>query len=600
MQAPPRKPSSLRRIMMKVFTVVGAVTCGVFALIVVTLVFTCAFKEDVPKKTVLELRLDMELVESNAGDPLAEITGRDGNTFRATIGAIDKAAEDDRVAGMIAYIGNGYGMAKTQELRDAILRFREKGKFALAFSETFGELGTGNRAYYLATAFDEIWVQPGSTVGLTGILASSRFLKGTFELLDVEVHGDHRREYKNAFNSYTERRFTEAHKEAAETIINDFQDQIIAGIADARAMSKERVRELVEGGPYTAPEALEFGLIDGTGFRDEVIAKAKEKAEDGKLLYASAYAARAGRMHANGSHKIALIYGVGGVMRGASGVDPFTGSRTMGSDTVGKGFRAAIADEGVEGILFRVDSPGGSAVASEVIWRETVRAREAEKPVVVSMGDVAGSGGYYVAAYANKIVASPGTITGSIGVFAGKPNLRGLYNKLGMTYDSVETAPNASMFSEVHGYDKHEWARLQTFLDQIYTDFKAKVGQGRGLTDEQVEEVARGRIWSGTRALENGLVDELGGLETAIRVLKAEAGIPEDEEIRLVVYPHSKGFFGDLFGDPGESSEDYSAQTRAQMQTGLEKWRPVLQNLEQLGLGPDQGLLMMAPVEFNE
>jgi protease-4 len=598
---PPKKPSNLRRITLKVFTVIGAITCGVLALTLVTMLFKCAAGDDVPSRTVLELQLDQALVETNAGDPLAEITGREGNTFRSVVEALDKAAEDDRVAGLVAYIGAGYGMAKTQELRDAIARFRAKGKFAYAFAETYGELDSGNRAYYLASAFDEIWVQPGSTVGLTGLLASAQFFRGTLDLLEVEVNGDHRREYKNAFNQFTERRYTDAHKEAATAMIEDFQAQIVAGVAQGRGLSEERVRELVKNGPYTAPEALEHGLIDGLGFRDEVVAKAKERAENGELLYASKYLARVGRPHSSGKHKVAIIYGVGGVSRGPSGVDPLSGSRTMGSDTVAGGFRAAIDDEDVKAIVFRVDSPGGSAVASETIWRETVRARDAGKPVVVSMGDVAGSGGYYVAAYANKIVAEPGTITGSIGVFAGKPNLRKLYNKVGVTVDSVHTSPNATMFSDVHGYDEHEWARLQAFLDQIYGDFKHKVAEGRGLTDEQVEAIAKGRIWSGTRARENGLVDELGGLETAIRLAKEEAGIPADDEITLVTYPKSEGFFAELFGDQGDNSEDYPHNANTQVVTGLERWRPVLQQLEQVGLGPGEpDLLMMTPLELND
>lgn len=593
---PPKKPSSLRAITMKVFTVIGAITCGLLALGLVSMMFKCASGESVPSRTVLELRLDQDLVETTAGDPLAELTGREGNTFRSVIDALDKASEDDRVAGLVAYVGDGYGMAKTQELRDAIARFRAKGKFAYAFAETYGELGSGNRAYYLASAFDEIWVQPGSTVGLTGLLASAQFFKGTLDLLEVEVNGDHRREYKNAFNQYTERAYTPAHKEAATAMIEDFEKQIVAGVAEGRGLSEAKVRELIVKGPYTAPEALEHGLVDGLGYRDEVLAKAKERAEDGQLLYAEKYLQRAGRPHESGKHKVALIYGVGAVMRGASGVDPLTGSRTMGSDTVASGFRAAIDDDDVKAIVFRVDSPGGSAVASETIWRETVRARDAGKPVIVSMGDVAGSGGYYVAAYANKIVAQPGTITGSIGVFAGKPNIRKLYNRVGITVDSVETAPNASMFSEVHSYDEHEWARLQTFLDQIYGDFKHKVGEGRGLTDEQVEAVAKGRIWSGVRAKENGLVDELGGVETAIRIAKEEANIPADEEIRLVTYPKSEGLLAQFFGEQGDNSEDHPQN--AEITTGLERWRPVLQQLEQVGvLGPGEpGMLMMTPL----
>lgn len=597
------KFSTLRTIATRVFSVVGLITCALLAAALIVVMFRCASGEEVPDKTVLELDLRGSLVENASGDTLSQLLGGDGMTLRQAVDALDRAADDKRVGAVVAHVGRGYGLAQTQELRDAVLRFRKSGKKTFAFAESFGEFGTGNSAFYLASAFDSVWLQPSGELGMTGLMSSAMFVKGSFELFDVEFEGGKRREYKNAFNMYTERRFTEPHAEALRTILEDFETQMVQGIAAQRDLSEDEVRALIPKGPFLANEALAYKLVDKLGYRDEVVAAAKTAAggDSAQLLFAHKYMQIVGPRH-SGDQKIALIYGVGGVSSGSSSADPLSGSRTMGSDTVTAAFRAAVADPNVKAIVFRVDSPGGSAVASDTIWRETVLAREAGKPVIVSMGNVAGSGGYYVAAGATKIVAQPATITGSIGVFAGKPNLRKLWNKLGVTYDSVSTAPNAEMFSDVHSYDEHGWERLNAMLDQVYLDFKQRVADGRGMTMEQVEELARGRIWSGVRAKELGLVDELGGVETAVRLAKEASGVDADSDVQLVVFPPAKSLLSQLLsGESRRSSEDSGAAARASVATGLERWRPVIRHLEQAGLGPDQpGALTMMPMQLNE
>ena len=298
----------------------------------------------------------------------------------------------------------------------------------------------------------------------------------------------------------------------------------------------------------------------------------------------------------SGDRTIAVVYGVGAVMQGASGSDPLSGSQTMGSDTVASAIAAAVADESVDAIVFRVDSPGGSPVASDTIWRETIRAKEAGKPVIVSMGNVAASGGYYVAAGATKIVAQPGTITGSIGVFAGKPNLRKLWNKVGVTWDSVSTSDNARAYSQVHGYDEKGWAALQASLDQIYVDFKGRVAEGRGMTPEQVEEIAKGRVWSGVRAKEIGLVDELGGMADAIRIAKVEAGLDAEADVNVTVFPPSRGWVERLLGgSSGDNSEAVQAH-----RVDLERWRAVVRTLQDAGIEPTgRGAVQMPPMTFD-
>jgi protease-4 len=582
----------------KLFTIIGAITVALLALTCVTASLKCMTGDSVPRKVVLELHLERPLGET-AGDPVAKILGREAPTMLSIVTALERASKDDRVVGLVAYVGEGgHGMARTQELRDAITRFRESGKFAIAYAETFGELSPGNQGYYLATAFDEVWLQPTGGVGLTGLRAEAMFVKGTLDLVEVQPRGDHRREYKNAFNMFTETAYTPAHREAMKAIIDDMFGQMVAAIADRRGISEDEVRSLVDRGPFLGPEALEAKLVDGLAYHDEVLAKVKERAEGAELLYLAKYHERAGGAWDKGGSKIALVYGVGGVARGESSTDPLMGDQTMGATTVAGALRAAIADEDVKAIVFRVDSPGGSAVASDTIWREVDRAKKAGKPVIVSMGNVAGSGGYYVACSANKIVAHPGTITGSIGVLGGKPVTQKAWNKVGVTWDAVETSKNAAMFSDLTDYDAEEWARLQAWLDWVYVDFKKRVGEGRGLDDDAVEAVAKGRIWTGERAKGLGLVDELGGFATAIALAKSEAGIDADEDIELALYPRERGIVEQFLGPGPDSSESQPKAAEVRIAADIERLRPLVRQLAVL-TDPDQAVLSMQPLEIG-
>jgi protease-4 len=588
----------MKRRLYKLFTVVGAFTTGMIALLVVVSIVRCAVADKVPDHTILELRLDRPVYEGPV-DGIAALFGRGGMNTLEVIETLERAGDDDRVEAIIAYVGDsGSGMARVQEIRDAIARVRAKGKRVIAYAETFGELGPGNQSYYLATACDEIWLQPSGGVGLTGLMTEAMFVRGTLDLVGIEPRGDHRKEYKNALNMFTERRFTDAHREAAQTMIDDLFGQMVADIAKARGLEPESLRALIDEGPFLGQEALAHGLVDGLAYRDEVVAKLKEGAgEDAELLYAEPYRERAGRPWASGDKAVALVYGVGAVTRGPSGVDPLSGEQSMGSDTVTAAFRSAIADEDVVAIVFRVDSPGGSAVASDAIWRETQRAKDEGKPVIISMGNVAASGGYYVSAGATKILAEPSTLTGSIGVLGGKPYVRDAWNKIGVTWDEVHTSDNAAMWSTNQDYDEAEWARLQAWLDGVYVDFTGKVAAGRGLSAAQVETIARGRVWSGERALAHGLVDELGGLYRAIEVARAEAGIGDDEDFELREFPPSQGVFGGLFGDGPDSSEgDAVAAVRAD----LDRWRPALRRAAAIaGSSPEGAVLRMAPLEIG-
>jgi len=546
--------------------------------------FLLGGKGKVPEKTILEANFEQALPEDIPDSPAAKLMNGDQTTLRDVIDAIDRGAGDDRVVGMVARIGAGpLGMAKVQEIRDAVGRFRAHRKFAIAYAETFGEFGPGNGAYYLATSFDQIYLQPSGDIGLTGIIMESPFVKGTLSKLGVTFHGGQRYEYKNAFNFYTETKFTPAHKEAMTAVMTSWFNQMKDGICQARQIAPEKFQAVVDAGPYLGKEAVDAKLVDGVLYRDEVYSQARSRAgARAQFLYLDKYLDRAGRPHEHGK-KIALVFGVGGVTRGRSNYDPVQGSQNMGSDTVAGAIRAAAADKEVKAILFRVDSPGGSYVASDTIWREVVNARKAGKPVIVSMGDLAGSGGYFVAMAADKIVAQPGTITASIGVLGGKLLTSGLWDKVGLSWDEVHQGSNATMFTGTQDYTPAEWARFQAWLDRVYVDFTGKVADGRKLPKDKVLQIAKGRIWSGQDARNLGLVDELGGFDTALNLARKAAGIPDGEDVNIVEYPRAKTLLQSLLQRAGADNSDKEAVAQA-LAGVLAVVQPVARKLDATGI----------------
>jgi protease-4 len=492
--------------------------------------------------TILELDLEEPLEEAAPPLPLAwrGTRGARRQTFREVIETIERASGDGRVVALFARVGRAAtGLGQIQELRDAVVAFRASGKRAVVFSETFGEFSPGNASYYLATAFDEIVLQPSGDVNLTGLISSVTFLRGALDKLGIVPRFDHRREYKTAMNLLTETGFTPAHRESVDQVVRSQFDQIVRGISGRRDLPEADVAALIDQGPFLGPAAHRAGLVDRLAYRDQVIASLKEQAgANARLLYLSRYAQRT-RRAGRKSDTIALIMAIGGIRRGQSGGFNLLdrGRPFMGSDTVAAAIRAAVDDKRVKAILFRVDSPGGSYVASDTVWRETVRARDAGKPFIVSMGNVAGSGGYFVAMAADKIVASPGTITGSIGVLGGKAVLAGLRAKIGLSADEVHTSAHASMWTDEMDYSPGEWDRVQAFLDRAYEDFTGKVAAGRGLPLDTVEEVARGRIWTGEDAKRLGLVDELGGYSIALQSVRQAIGRTPGAPLRIKLFP---------------------------------------------------------------
>jgi protease-4 len=484
------------------------------------------------RRTPLLLELDLtELpVDPDPDDQLARLRNRGRRHLRPTLRALHEAASDRRVTGLVAKVGGTLPWAAMQELRLGVQEFAASGKPTVAWAESFGEVAD-TAAYVLATAFDTIWLQPGGSIGLLGVSAETTFLGGALEKLGVQPEFEQRHEYKNAVDTLTRTAFTEPHRESLDALTGSLYAEAVERIAEGRSLAAERVRELVDTGPRTAAEARRAGLVDELGYRDQVYDAVRARVGvETELLFADRWAPhRRPQLPLPKRGRVALVQARGTIVGGRTRRGVM--GRQVGSDSVSAELRAALADEHVRAVVLRVDSPGGSAVASETIWREVCRVRESGRPVVVSMGALAASGGYYIACPADVIVALPGTLTGSIGVFGGKLVLRDALDRVGLTTGAVEQGAHALMFSSRRGFAEDERERLAATVDAIYDDFVGKVAAGRNRPVADVEDVARGRVWTGRDALELGLVDELGGLRHAVRVARDRAGLPEDAPV---------------------------------------------------------------------
>lgn len=517
-----------------------AIVGGFAVLLILVGVYVAATvgEEELPDKMVLTLDLDRGVTEVGSDNPLAQLAPGRPYALRDLVDVLDAAARDDRVTGLLAHVrGTRIGMARAQELRSAVLEFRRSGKPAVLFSESIGEFGAGTVEYFLASAFGQIWLQPSGDVSLTGFMIESPFVRGALQELGIEPQFAARHEYKTAAEILTEKELTPEGRSSLEGLLSAWYQQAGAAIAENRGLTVEKVDRLVDRAPLTAAEALEAKLVDRLGYRDEV--EGYIKGAGAKFVDAAEFLRKAGRPHQSGT-RIALIYGVGEVRSGEGRGSPLADGAVMAADTVAKAFDKAISDPTIRAILFRIDSPGGSYVASDTVWRQVTRAKAAGKPVVVSMGNIAASGGYFVGMAADRIIAQPGTVTGSIGVFSGKLVLNDFWGKLGINWDEVHRGANAPMWSMNQGFSESAWRRINALLDRIYQDFTAKAAQGRDIPAPRMDEVARGRIWSGSAAKEVGLVDDLGGLATALAHARELAGLASDAPVELVRLPAPK------------------------------------------------------------
>lgn len=489
----------------------------------------------VPEGSVLWLRLPAALAERQPDDLFSQLGGP-STTLASVVGTLRMAAADDRIRAVVLAPSPQplqWGMA--QELRDAVAAFRESGKRIVAYLE-YG----GSQAYYLAAACDEVFLAPTSTLDLVGVAWYELFARDALDKIGAYPDMLHAGEFKTAANIYTEQTFTPEHREMTEALTHDFFDQLALGVARGRRMLIGDMRALIDDGPFLPGDALARGLVDGLLYEDELLERLAEGDEPVERLSLADYRrVDPASLGLGDGPRLAVVHVVGAIVHGESA------GGTAGAATLMKAVRAAREDEDIEAIVVRINSPGGGAIASDLIWREIVLAGE-EKPVVASMSDLAASGGYYVAMPADVIVAQPGTLTGSIGVVGGKLALGGAFDKLGVAVEEVSAGRMAGINSPVDPYSDAGRERVQQIIDAFYEEFLARAAEGRGMTRDAVHAVGQGRVWTGRQAHDLGLVDELGGMDAAVAAAKRLAGIEADREVTLVQYPRPRTFFETL------------------------------------------------------
>lgn len=494
-------------------------------------------RETMPKEAVLRLQLNGPLPEMPAHELTGILRGEMTPAFGEVLEIIKKAAADKRIRGLVLEIDTPQlGVAQLSEFDEAMQVFRDSGKWNAAFVETIGEAGHGDGAYALAVTADKVYLTPPGSVALSGLRTDVPFFKGLLDKIGIQPYVEKRYEYKNAANSITHDKFTPEHRAALKSVIDDLQATLLSHIATRRKVTEAQARAWVEGAPYGSEQALSMGMIDKVAYYGDFLGDIDTAlGKDIPFVDLAEYQINFKLPH--DAPKIALMIAEGEVVRGEATNDPLEDSAMIASTTMSDAFADARESE-VAGVLLRIDSPGGSYVASDLIRDEVERTRKKGIPVVVSMGNVAASGGYFIAMNADRIIAEPGTITGSIGVFSGAFAVREALQKwLGITFDSYEAIPHPGTLNWLDPPSAQDKARLNQEMDRIYLDFVSKVGQARKKTLAEMDTLARGRIWSGKAALQVGLVDELGGMHTAMTRLKELAKIDSQEEVDVVVYP---------------------------------------------------------------
>ncbi len=474
-------------------------------------------------------------------------------TVRSLIDALRKAKVDRRISSVIIRPTAAAALwGKVQEVRDAIVDFRRSGKPTIGYLE-YG----GQQEFYLASACDKVYLLPTATLDLTGMANYELFLRGTLDKIGAYPDTLHIGEYKTASNTFTERTFTPAHREMAESLNTDLYNQLIRGIASGRHKSEKDVRALVDHGPFLPEDAVRAGLVDDVAYEDELDDKVQLAKGKVNFLSESEYRhVSPTSLGLNRGPRIALIYATGIIASGESNFDSPSG-QVVGSETMVDSLRKARADSSIRAIVLRIDSPGGSAIASDVIWREVMLTKNV-KPVVASMSDVAASGGYYIAMPAHAIVAEPATLTGSIGVVMLKFVIDGTLKKLGMNMEGVTSGRYADLYSPIRAFTTEERAKVREQMQATYDAFVEKAAQGRSTTPERIDAIGQGRVWTGAQGKQLGLVDELGGLERALAVAKQRAKLAPDSEVEIVVYPGKKSFY-DIVRSPFGASDRATA-----------------------------------------
>lgn len=549
-----------------------------------------------PERIILNINLDDGFSEGTARPDFFSLGLRGRTSLQDAIIALRRARNDERVKAVVANISKqSLGLAQIQELRDVIETYSDSGKPTYVYSETLGEIGSATPAYYLASAFKEIWLQPSGSVGLTGLALEQPFFKDFLDRIGVRANVIQRYEYKSAAESLTNAEMSAPNREALDSLFIGIFNQIVSGIAFARNITEDDVKRLMREGPLMAEEALNGGLVDQLAYRDQfddqinlTIKNAEEVSLNRYLNFASS------DIGDPAEHSVAIIHAVGPIQRGTEADGLFGNEAFIGSETLAAAIRSAAEDENIDAILMRVDSPGGSYVASDTVWREVMNAKKANKPFVVSMGNTAASGGYYIAMAADKIFAQPCTVTGSIGVVVNKIVLEEAFSKLGINWTTLSYGDNGAMFTPTRDFNDSELARINSSLDSIYNDFTKKAALGRDMALDDMSLIARGRVWNGEDAKRIGLIDELGGLSDAIDYTKSAIGLQEDDLVQLIAYPPPRDPLDSLIEALENGALPFGINNAIQLLISISgAWNTWITPYT---VGPGAGVLFAAPI----
>jgi protease-4 len=484
--------------------------------------------------TVLVWQVDGPVLEQEA--PRLPFSGEDAPDSIAQLYPAFRAARlDPEVKGLAVYLQQAdFGLARAQELRRQMMALRRAGKFVECYLETAGEGSNGTLIYYLATACERIHLAPAGDLNLLGLSYETRFLRGALDKLKVDPQFNRVGAYKSAVEEYTETQFTPESQEAAAAVLDGEYSQIVSAIAEARGKSEAEVRALIDRAPYDAGTSLKLGLVDALAYPDQFRDRLEKRlGHEPTLLSIEEYQPEP----VFSSRRVAVVFALGTIVRGTGGTAAWTEESSVGSDDLGELLHDLGEDDTVPAVVLRIDSPGGSALASDLILRQVERLKT-KKPVIVSMSDAAASGGYYIAAKATRIVAEPATLTGSIGIFGGKFVTRRLEEEiLGIGHDLQKRGANADLYSELQPYSPAQQAQVQQLMNGAYATFVGHVAAGRRMSRQAVEAVAGGRVWTGAAAKKIGLVDELGGLDRAVELARQEARIDPGAALAVDFYP---------------------------------------------------------------
>lgn len=532
----------IKKILLSILALIGFFTLLIGCFLWIKISPHMPGKQLSPSRLVLEVDLTKPVYESPSFSFIGQKIQGPGYIFDALISKLYKAAEDPKVKSLIIKVGSEQmGIAQIQELRQALHHLRRHGKFIYAFGESF-EGASGTRVYYLASACDYLVMQPIGSLSLTGLSLEVPFLKPLFDKYGIKPEFEKREDYKSFPEIFTESDFTSAHREALQSVLDEIYKQILEDIGKDQNRTAEGTKVLFEKSPYRASEALEHRLIHQQGFLDEVQAQALEKAGKGAtLLSLERYMPPMPSMKDARVFKVALVHGVGTIQ--SSLVGGSMGRKVLSSQRMHRIFKQIRAQKDVHAVVLRLDTEGGAAPASEFIWREIVKLQENGIPVIISMGNMAASGGYLLSASAHTIFADRGSITGSIGVFSGKFVTKGAWEQLGVKWGALKTGPHSLMWGSGQEFTPEEKEKISYLTDATYDRFLTVVSDGRHLSKEQVQKAAKGRIWTGQQAKELGLVDELGGLHEALEYAKKQISGVDSAQIVVQRFPRPKTLF---------------------------------------------------------